>query len=191
MPADDPDLPLVRQLQSGDDRALDELMARHQERVHRFIWRYLPNEHDALELAQETFVRAYFHIGKFNPRARFSTWLFAIALNLCRDRAYRLARRSFSLSAGADGDGGQSGAVDDLPAVADSPADALQQKEKLAALSAAIDGLPPGLKAPFILGVLEGLPHQDCAARLGLSEKAVEMKIYRARKILAEKMKKI
>jgi RNA polymerase sigma-70 factor (ECF subfamily) len=180
MPQDDPDLPLVRQLQSGDDGALDELMARHQERIHRFIWRYIPNERDALELAQETFVRAYFNIGKFSPRALFSTWLFTLALNLCRDharsRAYRLARACSPFGPDLDLESGE-------PA----PFEVLQQREKMRALSAAIDGLPPGLKAPFILCVLEGVAHKDCAARLGLSEKAVEMKIYRARKILAEK----
>lgn len=182
MPADDPDLALVRQLQSGQDDALNELMARHQARIHRFIWRYIPHEQDALELAQETFVRAYFNIGKFNPRALFSTWLFSIALNLCRDharsRAYKQSRQNASL---ANGDF-------DSPAGGHDPAESLRQKEKMTALMAAIDELPHELKAPFIISVLEGFSYKDCAAQLGLSEKAVEMKIYRARKILAEKL---
>ncbi|MDR0533952.1 MAG: sigma-70 family RNA polymerase sigma factor [Verrucomicrobiales bacterium] len=187
MPQDDPDLPLVLQLQSGDDQALDELMARHQQRIHRFIWRYFPNEHDALELAQETFVRAYFNIHKFNPRALFSTWLFSIALNLCRDRsrsrAHKLAQRSESLSPGANGE-----VTIELSSHEKNPTEILEQNEKMRALEQAVADLPPELKEPFILSVLEGDSHRDCAAKLGLSEKAVEMKIYRARKILAEKI---
>jgi RNA polymerase sigma-70 factor (ECF subfamily) len=181
MPAD-PDLPLVRELQSGRDAALDELMARHRERIYRFIWRYIPREHDALELAQETFVRAYFNIGKFNPRALFSTWLFAIALNLCRDRA---RSRAYRLARAADGDEAR---LDTLASGEATPAEVLQRREKLRTLAVAIDELPAELKAPFIASVLEGASHRECAARLGLTEKAVEMKIYRARKILAEKL---
>ncbi|MDR1305479.1 MAG: RNA polymerase sigma factor [Verrucomicrobiales bacterium] len=186
MAHDDPDLPLVRQLQSGADEALDELMARHRQRLHRFIWRHIPHEHDALELTQETFVRAYFNIGKFNPRARFVTWLFAIALNLCRDharsRAYRAARQSFSLSADA------AGQPPELPSAEAAAPEILQRREQLRALAAAIDRLPPGLKAPLIVSALEGASYRECAALLGLTEKAVEMKIYRARKILAAKL---
>lgn len=190
MSHDDPDLPLVQQLQSGNDQALDELMARHQQRIHRFIWRYFPNEHDALELAQETFVRAYFNIHKFNPRALFSTWLFSIALNLCRDRsrsrAHKLARHSISLSPGENDE-----MVPELPSGDPPPDEILQHGEKMLALEQAIASLPPELKEPFIMSVLEGLSHRESAVLLGLSEKAVEMKIYRARKILVEKIKNL
>src|SRR5882672_10427062 len=76
-------------LQAGDDRALDALMDRWQIPLRRFIFRSLQNEADALDLAQETFVRVYAHRAKFRSGAKFSTWLFSIALNLCRDRARR------------------------------------------------------------------------------------------------------
>ncbi|MDR2463819.1 MAG: RNA polymerase sigma factor [Verrucomicrobiales bacterium] len=177
----DPDLPLVRKLQAGDDAALDALMARHRERIYRFVWRYIPHEHDALELAQETFIRAYFNIGGFNPRALFSTWLFAIALNLCRDHA---RSKAYKLSRAADGEA----VLNAQPSGGATPAEIVQRREKLRALTVAIDTLPPELKAPFIVSVLEGASYKDCAARLGLTEKAVEMKIYRARKFLAERL---
>ena len=67
MPREDPDLPLVRALQAGEDQAFDALIDRHQKGLFRSIFRHIPNEADALELTQETFVRAYFNIGKFQP----------------------------------------------------------------------------------------------------------------------------
>src|SRR5271165_3901139 len=98
MTQEDPDLTLVQALQDGEDRTLNELMDRHREGLFRFVLRHVHNEADALELAMETFVRAYFNIGKFRPRAKFATWLYQIALNLCRDhlrsRAYQYSLSS-------------------------------------------------------------------------------------------------
>src|SRR5260221_9952922 len=83
----DPDLELVRSLAGGDELALDALMARYEEPIFHFLYRHVLNEADAHDLAQEVFVRLYFNIGKFKPKAKFSTWLYQIALNLCRDHA--------------------------------------------------------------------------------------------------------
>jgi hypothetical protein len=72
---EDSDLALVQALQHGEDRTLNELMDRHREGLLRFVLRHVRNEIDALELTMETFVRAYFNIGKFRPKAKFATWL--------------------------------------------------------------------------------------------------------------------
>ena len=82
---EDSDLALVQALQDGKDGTLNELMDRHREGLFRFVSRHVGNQTDALELTMETFVRAYFNIGKFRPKAKFATWLYQIALNLCRD----------------------------------------------------------------------------------------------------------
>jgi hypothetical protein len=68
---EDSDLALVQALQHGENRALNELMDRHREGLFRFVWRQVRNETDALELTMETFVRAYFNVGKFRPKAKF------------------------------------------------------------------------------------------------------------------------
>ena len=83
----DLDLPLVRALQEGDESALNELIRKYQEPLFRFIWRYTGDEETARDLLQETFVRLYFGIRRFKPRAKFATWLYSIAMNLCRDYA--------------------------------------------------------------------------------------------------------
>ena len=83
----DPDLDLVKALAGGDDSALDGLLARYEQPIFHFINRHVCNEADARDLAQEVFVRLHFNIAKFKPAAKFSTWLYQIALNLCRDHA--------------------------------------------------------------------------------------------------------
>lgn len=185
---DDEDLPLVRALQAGDDSALDELMFRHKTALFGFIYRYVRNEADAAELTQETFVRAYFNIGSFTPKARFTTWLFAIATNLCRDhlrsRHHRKANRTFSLDAS-----GRDKFVE-LPAQDPTPVELAECDEHVRAVEAAIERLPHDLKTALTLTALEGYSHIEAAQRLGTTPKTIETRVYRARKRL-EKMLRV
>src|SRR6516165_4937520 len=80
----DPDFACMVRLREGDDLALNELMERWQKPLHSFILRYVGNHRDAIELAEQTFVRVYQHRSRFNFKSKFSTWLFTIATNLCR-----------------------------------------------------------------------------------------------------------
>ena len=185
----DPDLALVEATQAGDDHAFDALMERHQDHVFRFICRYVANETDARELAQDAFVRAYQNISKFRPGALFSTWLFQIALNLCRDhfrtKAYRQACRTDSISAEpeeADAKGAK-----EFPSSAADPSSLALGREKMEALQQAIHELETELKVPFVLTVLEGLSHESAGLKLGLTTKAVESRVYRARKRLIKR----
>ena len=81
----DEDRTLVNRLRSGDDFALNEIMQRYKERIYRLAWRYVGNEDAVLDVTQETFTKLYFNIDKYDPSYKFSTWLFQIAVNLCRD----------------------------------------------------------------------------------------------------------
>ncbi len=182
--ADDPDLDLVRALQGGEDLALNALMARHKEPLFRFLFRCTRNETVARDLAQEAFVRAYFNISSFKPKAKFTTWLFQIALNLCRDHARsRHHKRSFLHASLSDRDG--SG----VPEPADASPDPRQRAagaDQLALALRAIENLPHGLRAALILGVIEERAQQEVAEILGVSVKAVETRIYRARRMLRQ-----
>ena len=111
MALEDPDLALVQALQAGEDRALDTLMQRHQVGLFRFVFRHIPNETDAIELTQEAFVHAYFNIEKFRPTAKFVSWLYHVALNLCRDyvrsQAYRYSAQTISTDVSVEENKGQ------------------------------------------------------------------------------------
>jgi len=191
MTQEDPDLALVQALKVGDDQALNALMGRHREGLFRFVLRLVHNEADALELSMETFVRAYFNIEKFRPAAKFATWLYHIALNLCRDhlrsRAHQYSLQTVSFDTPA-----QEGSDPSLLLAAEGrPDQKAERVEELIALEKVISQLPEDLKSAFILTVLEDRPQAETADLLGISLKAVETRVYRARKLLLEKMSKM
>jgi RNA polymerase sigma factor (sigma-70 family) len=184
---DDPDLALVRALQAGDDEALNELMARHKEAIFGFVLRLVPRTEDAEEIAHKTFVRAYFKIRLFRPRALFKTWLFRIALNLCRDHLRRRGPKSETWSLDERSDTGQ---YRDLPSPTSNPREDSEARELVRELEKAIEQLPRNLKVPLLLTALNELSYNEAAAILHTSTKTIEMRVYRARKVLLEAMRK-
>jgi RNA polymerase sigma factor (sigma-70 family) len=188
MALEDPDLALVQTLQAGEDRALNTLIERHHEGLYRFVFRHIPNEADAIELTQETFVRAYFNIQKFRPNAKFVTWLYHIALNLCRDYARSPAYRYLFQTKSTDVSVKENEGQRPLLLNQRRPDQQTEDREKLRAVEKAISELSQDLKNPLILTALEGHSHAETGELLGISPKAVEMKVYRARKLLLETM---
>jgi RNA polymerase sigma-70 factor, ECF subfamily len=184
-PQTDLDLPLVRALQTGDERALNELIRKYQEPLFGFICRYTGDEETARDLVQETFVRLYFGIRQFKPRAKFATWLYSIAMNLCRDHARSKHRRQTYATESLD-----AGDVHrEVPSEDRGPAANVESREGLAALEKAIHELPHDLRVALLLFTIEGRSPQECAELLGVSAKAVETRVYRARKRLENKLR--
>ena len=170
-------------LVSGHDVALNELMERHAPKLFNFLIRCLQNEEDAADAAQETFVRVYQNRTKFNPDQRFSTWLYAIATNLVKDRyRYRTRHPQFSLDAESD----QTGQTfrDSIPEHSPTPSDHLQAVERTDAVRRAVAALPEDLCMPLILAEYEERSQAEIAVILGCTAKAVETRIYRARQQL-------
>jgi RNA polymerase sigma factor (sigma-70 family) len=180
----DLDLPLVRALQAGDESALNELIRKYQEPLFRFICRYTGDQETARDILQETFVRLYFGIQRFRPRAKFVTWLYSIAMNLCRDYARSKQRRQSYATESLDA----SDAHRNVPAAGRGPAADVESHERLASLQKAIEELPHDLRATLLLFAVEGHSQQECAELLDVSTKAVETRVYRARKILEKKI---
>lgn len=192
MPTQDPDLDLVRALQAGEDSSLNELIARHQEPLFRFIYRSTGNESDARELTQEVFVKAYFKIKSFRPQAKFSTWLYRIAVNLCRDRArsrhhQNMAKTDSLHSSTSEENQARHHSMADQGG---TPFEILSEKERMAKVAELIEELPPELKEALILTAFEDLSHTECALILKTTAKTIEMRVYRARKLLLESLTK-
>jgi RNA polymerase sigma factor (sigma-70 family) len=177
MPPTDPDDgDLMLRLQNGDDRALDLLMNRWQVPLRRFLYRWLQNDADALDFAQETFVRVYRHRERFRPRAKFSTWLFAIALNLCRNHARKTKTRpTIPLDSAPE-----------TEVAVSAPNTNLLDMEKTAAVRQAVNTLPEPLKTATLLCEYEDLSLAEAAAAAGCSAKAIETRLYRARALLRQ-----
>lgn len=177
----------MQRLVEGRDPALNSLMERHGERLFHYLIRQLQNEDDAAEIAQEAFVRVYLHRAKFDPRQKFSTWLYTIATNLARDR---LKWRSRHPQVSLDQTIGETdNAIRDvLPDSRPLPDDVLSSNERAQAVRDAIAGLPEDLRAALILSEYELLPNAEIANVLRCSIKAVESRIYRAKQRLRESL---
>jgi len=179
----DADLSLIEAIRSGDETALETLMERHQTALYYFVLRYTGNEHTARDIVQEAFVRTYFKAASFRPRSTVKTWLYTIALNLCRDAGRRRSRRPDHVSLEPMGSDGAPG-VD----VADDVATAGEQaarSEEVEQLQAAIGRLPAKLRIPLVLCLLEQRSQKEAAEILSTTPKTIELRIYRAKKKLA------
>lgn len=174
-------------LMDGHDDALDDLMQRHGPRVICYLVRQLRDESEAADLAQETFVRVYQHRARFDPRRRFSTWLYTIATNLARDRQRRQLRRP-QVSLDAANESSETTLRERLESTAPSPPETLQAEERAAAVRAAVSELPEDLRTALILVEYEDCSQAEIAAVLECSVKAVEMRLYRARQQLRERL---
>src|SRR5438093_816752 len=158
--ADERDRADMLRLAAGQDTALNALMERHATRLLHYLVRSLQNEEDAADLAQETFVRVYQHRAKFDTKERFSIWLYAIASNLVRSQfRYRARHATVSL------EHKQAETGNDLR-----------------------EALPDELRTPLILSEYEDLSHSEIGAVINCSSKAVETRLYRARKQLRQQL---
>jgi RNA polymerase sigma-70 factor (ECF subfamily) len=187
-PESDADTAAMLRLRNGDDTALNELMTRWQKPLTGYLWRQTQSEADALDLAQDTFVRVYEHRNKYKPSAKFSTWLYTIATNLCRNHArWRLRHPTVSIET-APFSNSDAKLSDQLPAGNATPSEMAQTAELASAVRDAILALPEDQRTATVLHEYEGAAYSDIADVLGCSVKAVENKLYRARQTLREKL---
>lgn len=174
----------MQRLVDGENLALDVIMKRYQEPLYYFVLRYVHDEDLAYDLVQETFFRVYTKAAKFDSRYRFSTWLYQIALNLCRDHGRKQALRTFFSIYRCDEDAPPQAAMVHDARIEDN----YDTEADMKRLHAEIAKLPHKLKTALILFTLEEKSQARCGEILGISQKAVESRVYRARKILEQKM---
>ena len=183
-PDDLPDASLAVAARQGDEAAFAAIMRRHKGWLYQFIRRYVTDRDDAYDVLQESFVSAWGALSRFDPERPFEAWLRRIALNKCRDRARRNAVRRAALR--VLGLAESAASSQSIAPAADSAASA---DEALRRLEGAIARLPRQLKEPLVLTMLEGLSHKDAGALLGINAKAVETRVYRAKRQLAALLK--
>jgi RNA polymerase sigma-70 factor (ECF subfamily) len=179
--ADEPaDRELVARAVKGDQAAFGVLMQRHKGWLHRFVRRHVRDGEEAYDILQESFASAWLALSRYDPDRPLAIWLRRIALNKCRDRARRAAVRRVLF-----GFAGSSEARLDVADPAMGPDQAASSSQALRRLEEAVAALPQGLKEPLVLTALEGLSHKEAGEILGMNAKAVETRVYRARKQLA------
>lgn len=171
----DEDARWMERVAAGDRAAFARLFDRHQKRVVRFCYRYTGDLAHAEELAQEVFVRLYRSAPRYQARARFQTFLFHIATNVCLN-AKRSPRRAREVS----GEGGEGPSVFDRTPDDATPEAALEAKDAERAVQRALAGMSERERAAFAMARFEGLAYRDIALALEASEPAIKSLIHRA-----------
>lgn len=181
--ADELDVQDMSRLTAGHEGALNSLMERHAGKLFNYLVRCLQNEEDAADAAQETFVKVYQHRARFDPQQKFTTWIYAIAANLVKDR-YRWRSRHPQVSLDAEIDATGDSFRDSLPGNDPLPHERVQAAERSETIRRAVAALPEELRQPFILAEYEERSQAEIGSILDCSAKAVETRIYRARQQL-------
>lgn len=185
---DTSDEELIALIKQGNEPALNRLMFRYKHKLFAFISRYVKDDDAAYDILQETFIKLYFKANTYNSEYKFSTWLYQIAINLCRDwgRKQKI-RQLFSLDNLRETE--ENSNYHDIIADPEGNIEELTDlKKNLKQLNKEIQRLPHKLKIVLILFAIEEKSQEECAEILGVTPKAIETRVYRARKILSEKI---
>ncbi len=169
---------LIAAARTGDPRAFDALVRRFRPRIFALALHLSGSASDADDIAQDAFVQAYRHIGQFEGRSHFFTWLYRITVNRALNRERDRGRR-------------HGVSYDDVRVEAALRVDAptnprlqLELRDTYCTLLSALDGLTPALRSAVVLTTLQGLSYQEAAVVLGTSEGAIAVRVHEARKQL-------
>ena len=176
------DWDLVKQCQAGDMSAFQELVARYHQKVYLVSLGLLRNRDDAMEVAQETFLRAFRKINGFQGDSSFYTWIYRIAVNISIDAQRRQKRNPLDFRESMDS------LLEAQNEVARDPFADAHDRELREQLTKAINELTPEHKAVIVLRTLEGMSYKDIGAILGCSEGTVMSRLHYARKKLQDKL---
>jgi RNA polymerase sigma-70 factor, ECF subfamily len=187
------DFNLIRAFLQGDNGAFDKLVIDYQNRVFNTCYRMLGDYHEANDCAQDIFVKVFRSLNKFRFQSSFSTWLFRIAVNTCRNKlrsaGYRHRMKSIELAPPGDGeDASRSIEVGDDRR---TPEKELIRKEKGLEIQRAINSLSRSQKTIVILRDIEGFTYEEISSITGLNTGTVKSRLARARKKLRTELSSI
>ncbi|HEU0013534.1 MAG TPA: sigma-70 family RNA polymerase sigma factor [Longimicrobium sp.] len=179
---------LVTRAQQGSEKAYRELLGRYERPVFSIIYRMIRDREQAEDLAQETFVRVFNNIGRYDPRYKFSSWIFKIATNLTIDWIRRKEVDTVSI------DGSRNAlSADEIEATSitvvsrdENPEELLEAKQLGSEIESAIGKLRPEYRAAILLRHVDGREYQEIAEILSLPLGTVKTYIHRGRNELRE-----
>ncbi len=188
---------LMQRFQKGDQEAFDLLVRRHHKPLINFIARFTGDKDNAEDLAQETFIRIYKAADRYTQgRAKFKTWMYLIAKNLCKNELRNRSRRErFRTDNVIPNDRNSDAENEEIDVIASAPADislqpevAIQRKELNKAIHEAIANLPEQYRLPLILRDIQGLSYDEVSEILELKSGTTKSRINRARLMLKDKL---
>ena len=178
----DIDQKLVERVQAGDKRAFDLLVGKYQHKIIGLVSRYVYDHHEAMDIAQEAFIKAYKALPRFRGDSAFYTWLYRIAINTAKNHLVSRGRRPPDVDVDVVDaeyfDGG-----DELREL-ENPENSLFRDELQATVKRALDQLPEDLRAALTLREFEGMSYEDIAAVMDCPVGTVRSRIFRAREAI-------
>jgi RNA polymerase sigma-70 factor, ECF subfamily len=182
---------LLRRLRDRDERAFRELLELHRDRVYNITFRMLGNRAEAEDVAQEVFISVFKTIDQFREESKFSTWLYRVAVNHCKNRIKYLARRHDRDRDELDETSQQAnGAVTGAPVRAAQPDRALEGAQMERLLQEAIGGLDDDHRIVVVLRDIEDLSIEEICDITGLPDGTVKSRLHRARLALRKKLQR-
>jgi len=173
---------LVEAFQAGDASAFDLLVSRWDRKIQGAVYRVVGPSEDVRDITQEAFLKAYRALPLFRKEARFSSWLYQIALNLCRDRLRRRRRSQAEVSLDLLSESGEP----PLSTKGPSAVELIEAREVSRTVGAAVWALPEDQREVIVLKEYEGLTFQEIADVLGLPVSTVKTRLYRGLGLLRE-----
>jgi RNA polymerase sigma-70 factor, ECF subfamily len=178
---------LLARVREGDLTAFNELVNRYSRKIYRLAKHITQNEEDAEDVLQETFLKAYEHLGSFQGQSKFYTWIVRIAVN---ESLMKLRKRKSDRTVPLDEplDTGEDTVVREIAVWDQNPEQQYSREEVGAILDEAVQSLKPTFRTVFVLRDIEELSTEETAEALGISVPAVKSRLLRARLQLREKL---
>ena len=177
---------LVELARAGDEAAFEKLVTLYERKVYATAFRYTANEHDAMDISQEVFIRVFRFIHTFNLESSFSTWIYRITVNVCKDHIRKRASRAELPLELTDEESGEY-----TVEISDStydPVELYEQAELRQEIRRAIDDLPDNYKEIVLLRDIGGLSYDEIAQTLDIEVGTVKSRLSRARENLRKKL---
>lgn len=189
----DEDAEIVSFCKKGNADAFEDLVKKYQKKMLNIAYRMIGNYEDACEIVQDAFISAYKSIRHFEEKARFSTWLYTIVVNLSRNRLNQLklqsSREAFSTDDPVHTDGGELAA--ELASGEPSVLERLEKIDLQQKIQACIDSLDNEFKEVIILRDMQGFSYDEIGDMLKIPEGTVKSRLFRARETLRDCLKRV
>ena len=178
---------LVERLKKGDRDAFDELIREYEKQVINIAYGMLSDHDDAIDAAQEVFVRIYKSIGTFKGQSSLKTWIYRITANICSDMLRKRQRTAQTVSI-YPSDEDEKSVLSELADDDPTPEEALELTERQRAVREAIASLSPDFRAVITLCDIDGCSYEEAAAALSIPYGTVKSRLNRARNALRKKL---